>query len=223
MSARAVLVVLALLSGCDAPTSDRGQSYPLVFRSLDEDGEPLPGVQVLAGGERLGTTGADSALSVRLTGREGMAVDFDLRCPAGTRPHGDKASLRLRTLEGPPPEIELVCGRDKRMAALIVSAPGFADLPVLLHDREVARTDASGTAHFLVEGEPHMPMRVVLDTGSRPRLVPAFPHKDFQIGARDEIVVFTPALVEAPLLEKKKVVKKAKAPPPPPIYRPEKL
>jgi hypothetical protein len=223
MNARAALLCLGLVPACDTEQGEHFQVYPVSIRSVNDDGEPLPGVQVLTGGEVLGTTGPDATLNVTLNGREGMEVAFEARCPQGSRPHGESPALRLRTLGGRAPELDLICGRDKRMAALIVSAPGFADLPVLVHDREVARTDASGTAHLLLEGEPRMPMRVVLDTGARPRIVPASPHKDVQIGMRDEIVVFTPELVEPVLVEKKKVVKKVKAPPPPPVYRPEKL
>jgi len=106
-------------------------------------------------------------------------------------------------------------------AAAIVSAPGFANLPVLVHDREVARTDATGTAHAILEGSPSTPMRVVLDTSSMPRVIPPSPHQDVQIGRRDDIVVFAPELTDVkPPPAKKRVVKKAK---PPPVIRPEKL
>jgi hypothetical protein len=214
--------LLALLVACDTPQAEQASVYPVLFRSVSEEGEPLPGVQVLSGGEALGITGPEASLSLQLQGREGSEVSFEPRCPQGTKPLGEPAALRLRTLgNGPAPEVELGCGRDKRMAALIVSAPGFADLPVLVHEREVTRTDESGTAHLLLEGEQNTPLRVVLDTGARPRIVPPSPHKDVHIGTRDEIVVFTPGLVEPPAPVKKKHVKKAKAPPP--TFRPEKL
>jgi hypothetical protein len=225
MNTRAVLLMSLLFAACDDSSAAQQQSYPVLIHSVSEDGEPLPGVQVLSGGSVLGVTGPEATLGVTLAGREGMELSFAPRCPQGSKPQVEPSTLRLRTLaDGPPPEVELSCGRDKRIAALIVSAPGFADLPVLVHEREVARTDASGTAHVLLEGEPNMPLRVVLDTGARPRVVPASPHKDLQIGGRDEIFVFTPELVDppAPPVVKKKV-KKAKEPPPPPVYRPEKL
>lgn len=222
MRPHAALTAWLLLAGCDTPLAEQVHAYPVTIRSLNEDGEPLPGVTVLMDGSPLGSTGPEAALAVTLNGSEGSEVGFEARCPAGSRPQGEPPALRLRSLNGPAPEVELRCGRDKRMAALIVSAPGFADLPVLVHDREVARTDATGTAHVLLEGEPNTPMRVVLNTGSHPRVLPASPHKDVQIGTRDAIVLFTPKLVETPI-EKKKVVKKAKPAPAPPVYRPEKL
>jgi hypothetical protein len=222
MNKRAAFLCL-IVAACDTPQAEQTRVYPVAFRSSNDDGEPLPGVQLLTGGELLGSTGPEAMLNTRLNGHEGMEVAFEVRCPQGSRPQGEPPALRLRTLDGPPTEVHVTCGRDKRMAALIVSAPGFPGLPVLVHDREVARTDTGGTAHLLLEGEPKLPLRVVLDTASRPRIVPASPHKDVQIGARDTIVVFTPELVEPPVPAKKKAVKKTKAAPPPPIYRPEKL
>jgi hypothetical protein len=213
---------LAMVASCDGPQAEQVSVYPVLVRSVSEEGEPLPGVQVLSGGSPLGITGPEATLSVQLQGREGVELSFEPRCPPGSKPLGEPATLRLRTLgNGPAPEVELGCGRDKRMAALIVSAPGFADLPVLVHDRVVARTDVSGTAHLLLEGDQNTPLRVLIDTAARPRIVPASPHKDVHIGSRDEIVVFTPGLVEPPVPVKKKHVKKVKAPPP--TYRPEKL
>jgi hypothetical protein len=211
-------LVLACGGGETAP-----RLYSVSRHALSDDGDPLPGVELLASGNAVGRTDAHGGLLVRLSGREGAQVTFEPRCPQGSSAQGNPASLRLRTLgNGPPPDVELTCARAKRLAALIVSAPGFAGLPVLVHNRELARTDATGTAHVLLEGDPATPLRVVLNTESRPKLVPPSPHKDLQIGTRDDIVVFAPNLSEVrdPPPPKKHRLKKEK---PPPVLRPEKL
>lgn len=219
----AALIALASVGACaleqEASAPER---YPVQLRALSEEGEPLEGVEMLVSGQLLGATDARGRLLVQLPGQEGRQVTFEARCPKGSDRRGEPGSLRLRKLSGPPPEVELTCGRSKRVAALIVSAPGFADLPVLSHDREVARTDASGTAHVLLEGEPSTPLRVVLDTGARPRVIPPSPHKDIQIAARDEIVVFAPELTELPPPPPPRKRKK-KEEAPPPVIRPERL
>lgn len=218
----ALACALGLLAlACDSP-APTAASYPVTLRTLSEDGEPLADVELVARGQRVGRTGAEGKLLVQLPGHEGAQIAFEARCPSGSQLQGEARAIRLRTLDdGPPPEVEFVCARDKRTAALIVSAPGFAQLPVLLHDREVARTDATGTAHLLLEGQPATPLRVVLDTSARPRVLPASPHKDLQITARDEVVIFAPELSE--VAEPKKKVHRAKKAPPPVHIRPEKL
>lgn len=217
-----VALAVALTGGCgDSAQSER--TYPVSLHTLDEDGEPLASVELLASGTSVGHSDERGVLTVRIKGREGGQVTFEPRCPAGSKAQGQPASLRLRTLgDGPPPEVELTCERSKRMAALIVSAPGFGGLPVMVHNRELARTDYSGTAHVLLEGDPSTPLRVVLNTESRPKVVPPSPHKDLQIGSHDDIVVFAPELTEVrdPPPPKKHRVKKEK---PPPVIRPEKL
>lgn len=219
-SALAVALTLCGTSCTDESAGER--EYRVGVRAVSDDGDALSAIEVLASGAPVGRTGPDGALLVRLRGREGGVLLFEPRCPEGYHPRGEPSSLRLRTLAGGrPPEVEVTCGRDKRMAALVVSVPGFPDLPVLVHDREVARTDASGTAHALLEGNPATPMRVVLDTSALPRVVPPSPHHDVRIGQRDDIVVFAPELTEKALPKKqKRVIRKPK---PPPVLRPERL
>lgn len=197
------------------------QSYPVTVRIASDDGEPLANVDVLLDRALAGRSLADGALALHAQGTEGAQVQISASCPKGTRLVGGPSSLRLRTLGGgAPPEVDLVCERDKRMAALIVSAPGHVDLPVLVHDREVARTDATGTAHAILEGTPATPLRVVLDTSAHPRVIPQSPHFDIKIERRDDIFVFAPELTErAPPPKPKRRAK----PKPPPVIRPVRL
>jgi len=199
-------------------------SYPVLIRAASEDGEPLVGIPIVSRSTVIGRSDETGALLVQMQGQEGLDVSFTAQCPAGSKPIGVPPTLRLRTLGGGArPEVEVSCGRDKRTAALLVSAPGFAGLPVLVHDREVGRTDATGTAHLLLQGDPSTPLRVVLDTRSLPNVVPPSPHRDLQIGSRDDIVVFAPELAEAKPPEKKKKHHRVKKEEPPRILRPEKL
>lgn len=223
MSRRCMTLVFALSLAASAcgETSASQKLYPVSVRTVTDDGDALPDLEIVASGNVLGRTGPEGNVLLQLQGKEGGELLFEPRCPPGSHVHGEPASLRLRTLaSGRPPEVELACARDKRMAALVLSAPGFANLPVLVHDREVARTDVTGTAHALLEGSPSTPMRVVLDTSSLPRVVPPSPHQDIQIGRRDTIVVFAPELTEVKPPPPLKRAKKAK---PPPVIRPEKL
>jgi hypothetical protein len=206
----------------------QARGYAVTFRSLSDDGEPLANVAIGDNGHPLGLTNERGVLHARLEGSDGEERVFTVGCPQGYSHAEERVALQLRTLNGASgehgSELEVRCRPDRRMAALLVSAPGFAGLPILVHGREVGRTDASGVAHLALRGEPRTPMRVVLDTSSRPRVTPTSPHKDVRIGDRDEIVVFSPGLTEVDPPKPRRHHKKEEVvvEPPKPI-RPEQL
>jgi hypothetical protein len=223
----AVFAASITLSGCDTVGERQRDAYRVSIHSQTEDGDPLPKVEILSAGKRLGITNDKGVLQAVLRGREGDERTFEVKCPQGFRAPEERPAIQLRSLrhvEGS--ELNVRCLPDKRMAALLVSAPGFAGLPILVHGHEVGRTDASGIAHLALRGEPRTPMRVVLDTSARPRVTPASPHKDVRIGTRDEIVVFAPELAEPeppkPKVRKEKKTEKEE-PVAPAVLRPEKL
>jgi hypothetical protein len=198
--------------------------YSVTFRSVSDDGEVLAKVGILDNGQALGITDPQGVLHAKLQGRDGEERLFTVKCPDGYRGGEERVALQLRTLGENGSELEVRCYPDRRMAALLVNAPGFAGLPVLVHGHEVGRTDAQGIAHLALRGEPRTPMRVVLDTSSRPRVTPPSPHKDVRIGDRDEIVVFSPGLTEVEPPKPKRVHKKqAVVVEPPKPVRPEQL
>jgi hypothetical protein len=188
--------LLALALGACKGGANKVREYSVTFHSVSDDGEALGNVEIQDNGQAIGATDPQGVLHARLRGRDGQERVFSVKCPAGYRSGEERVALQLRTLGEAGSELEVRCHPDRRMAALLVNAPGFAGLPVLVHGREVGRTDASGIAHLALRGEPRTPMRVVLDTSSRPRVTPPSPHKDVRIGDRDEIVVFSPGLTE---------------------------
>ena len=226
----AASIVLGLgLAACKSDARRELQEYPVTFVALTEEGDAIPGVAIGSAGAALGSTDTHGRLQAQLQGVEGQAKHFTVACPAGFRSMGDqRPTLRLRSHTGgasAATEMTVRCQSNERLAAVLVNAPGFVGLPVLLHGREVARTDAHGTAHIALRGEPRTPMRVTIDTSSRPRVIPASPHKDVRLGARDEVVLFAPELSE-PSPPKPKVHRKPKveeAPQPPAPLKPEEL
>jgi hypothetical protein len=66
------------------------------------------------------------------------------------------------------------------------------NLPVLYLGHEIARTDAFGAAHALIQVPPGEPFRLTLDTSSNPALRPASPSAELAVGEADDIVVFEP-------------------------------
>ena len=194
----AVALLSLVFSGCaeGGPTP----SYPFSFNAY-ADGQPLQGVQIIAAGDPLGTTDETGNLMVTLTGPEGAAVPLTVRCPDGYRSPAGQRPLRLQRFtalvagtEENAISRQIDCPPSERNAAVVVRASGFADLPVTIRGREVARTDASGVAHFSTPLAPNGQLRLIIDTSSRPELRPQNPESTIRMPDRDEIFMIDQVL-----------------------------
>ena len=231
---RAAPIALGLLvclgaTGCKQEPQRAMRQYPVTFNATTEDGELLADVTITTGHTNLGSTDQKGRLRALLKGFEGQEQKFEVTCPTGySSSEADAPAIQLRSHTGgssAASEVVVRCHAEQRLAAVLVSTPGLEGLPVLVHGREVARTDAFGTAHVALTGLPQTPMRVMIDTSSRPRITPASPHKDVRLSGRDEIVVFAPELVEVapPKPKVKRKVKEKEPEPPPVVVKPEEL
>jgi hypothetical protein len=192
--ARMCLAALALL-GCgveQAPT----QLFSVTIDARDERGESLPELVIASAGAAVGRTDAQGRMRLGIRGRENSLLQLEPRCPSGYRATAAQSELRLPARSEVPLVFAVTCARENRVAALLVNAPGFADLPVLVAERVVARTNEAGSAHVLLEGAPGTQLRVVLDTSTRPKVAPRSPERTFTIGSDDTIELFDPALSE---------------------------
>jgi len=193
---RALNVGLALTLGivaCADPEPPQEHRFIVVALS---DGEPVAGVAVITGGERAGETDEHGELDITLTGRDGAAVPLVVECPEGYRSPVDLRPLRLQsfrhleTSDGSRGIRRTVsCLPTERRAAIVVRAAGQVDLPIMIRGREVARTDASGVAHFSLRLRPNRSVRVQLDTSTRGDLRPHSPESTLRMPDRDEIFV----------------------------------
>lgn len=183
--------VAATASGC-------GSSAPapsvVHIRVIDEAKAPVPGAQIAASGTVVATTDAEGRASVEVAGREGETFGVDVRCPVLYRsPPAPLAIRRLPTMAADAPEYVARCSRTRHTLVVAVRAEGGGNLPVLHLGKEVARTDESGSAHVLVEGDVHERVELLLSTSGAPahaKLHPQNPVVAFEVGERDEIVVF---------------------------------
>ena len=192
-SLNVVLGVGLLITACAEPPPP--PEHHFVIRALS-DGVPVPGATVITNGQRSGETDEDGEVRVGLTGPNGALVSLDVECPDGFRSPTDVRPLRLQTFEGLSPEHEqqvirrtVTCLPTERGAAFVVRTVGFTDLPILIRGREVARTDASGAAHFSLRLRPNRSVRVRIDTSARPELRPQNPESTVQMPDRDELFI----------------------------------
>jgi len=182
-----ILLALALgLSACSrqAPV----KSYDLVVRVEADPGHPVEGAKLLHSGHELGATAEDGRVVIRATGNEGERVDLDIACPASYRSPASPLSVTLRQ-GAVRPEYLAACTPLSRKLVVAARLEHGADLPIRYLGREVARTDASGVAHVVVEAEGDKTVELTIDTSERPTLRPKSPTARFRIEGRDELVL----------------------------------
>jgi hypothetical protein len=98
--------------------------------------------------------------------------------------------LKRLTDTSKTPEYAVSCPPKNRSIVVAVRAEGGPNLPVLYLGREVARTDASGSAHVLLKLEPGEQFSLTLNTGDDKLVRPQSPVASFAVGNRDDVMLF---------------------------------
>lgn len=187
----------ALLSGAGIGCRASGPPAPFnVLIKIESDpGRPVGGAAVVFGGSKvLATSTPDGRAMLALKGSEGEVVDVAIRCPENLQSPVKPLSIRLTRLADKSriPEYAIACPPSVRRVVVGVRADNGPNLPVVVLNRVVARTDLSGAAHFALDVAPGAQFSVTLDTTERgnERLKPPSPTRPFTAGPRDDIVVF---------------------------------
>lgn len=201
--ASAVSLVGLLGAGCgkqlDAPPPP---PFKLSIKVDSDPNHPLAGAKVLHQDHEVGVTQADGRALVTLKGNEGDTAQITVRCPeTNQQPPPFTVALR-RLADNKVPEYAIQCAPLLRRVVVGVRADNGANLPVMFLGSVVARTDASGAAHFALDVKPGEQFEVSLKTDDQPKLLPKNPIRTFVMPPRDEVVVFNQAFA----FEKKKVV-----------------
>jgi len=208
-SGLSALVACCLLSGCATTSAEAGQRFDIDVQVESDPSKPLASVAIMQGSAELGRTAADGSVRVALRGRNGDVVSLRVECPEGYASPDKPLSITLRPLVGPSvvPQYRAQCEPLLRTLVVAVRAKGGADLPVKHLGREIARTDAAGTAHALLKVPPSEQVTLVLDTAApeRDRLRPKSPEYTLVMPARDQVAVFDQSFTElAPPVVKRK-------------------
>ena len=179
-----VLTLVALGCSRQAPL----KSYDLTVHVEADPGVPLPGARLLHGGKELGVTAADGRVAVRATGNEGERIDLEISCPTSHRSPEAPLSVTLRR-GAERPEYFAACPPLARKLVVAARLERGAGLPIRYLGRELARSDAAGVAHLVLEAEADKTVELTVDTSEQPQLRPKSPTARFRIGNRDEVVV----------------------------------
>lgn len=164
------------------------------MRVESDPGLPVAGATVWRAQKPVATTGPDGRAMLSLPGADGELADVTVQCPETLVSPPKPLSVRLARLADPNrvPEYQVACPPRVRRVVVAVRADNGPNLPVVYLNRTVARTDASGAAHFALEAAPGTQLQVTLDTTEKgnERLRPQSPMRPFTVAQADEILLF---------------------------------
>jgi hypothetical protein len=168
------------------------KSYDLLVRVEADPGQPLAGARLLHSAQELGVTNEEGRVVIRATGNEGERVDLEIACPSGFRSPEAPLSTTLRR-GAERPEYFAACPPLSRKLVVAARLEHGAGLPIRYLGREVARSDASGAAHLVLEAESGKAIELTVDTSDKPQLRPKSPTARFRVADRDDIVLLEQA------------------------------
>ena len=189
-----LIIAVAASAACQkAPGST--QAIDVVFAVESDPGVRLGGVGISVDGRASGETDSAGLLQTRVHGQPGQQLRVEPDCPEGHAAPSTAKHMRLRSfetlgeLESRPLEITLRCRPEKRLAVFIVRTKNGGGLPVLLDGQHVARTNATGVAHFSTAAIAGTDFLIELDTRDHPRLRPQGPTHLMTLPDADEVFV----------------------------------
>jgi hypothetical protein len=182
---------LALVACACAPPPKR-QPYNVDVHFLSDPGVPLAGATLQRGGNSLGQSGDDGLLALALEGQPGDTIELQPECPSGYRTPTAPLAVLLRELASRP-EYTIACPPLTRTLVIAVRAQQGPHLPLRHLGTELARTDAAGVAHAVLQAKPGDTLTLTLDTSAQPELMPQQPELRVHVPERDELFVFDQA------------------------------
>jgi hypothetical protein len=188
--AHSLVALVVGLAACGRQTP--AKSYDLVVHVEADPSRPLAGAKLLHAGTTLGVTDADGLVAVRATGNEGERLELEVACPAGYRSPEASLSVTLRRA-AERPEYFAACPPLSRKLVVAARLEHGAGLPIRYLGRELARSDAAGVAHLVIEAESDKTIELTVDTTEQPSLRPKNPSARFRLGNKDELVVLEQA------------------------------
>ncbi len=181
------------------------EPFELQINVVSDPGVPLPGAQLIIGGNTQTTTDANGSAHVLSYGHEGDRIDVVVKCPEDYQSPDAPFSIGLRRLSkgSPIPHFEVRCPPTRRTVVVGFRVENGPNLPVRYLGRAIAHTDASGAALFTMRLKPATQVELSLDTSeSGDGLRPQDPKFTFLSTASDDFVVFDQTFI----VKKKPVV-----------------
>lgn len=191
---RCLPLVLGAVSAAACTEVPSAERYVALEFSVESDpGIPLRGVPVTVDGKTIGRSNAEGVIRATIPAQLGQRIQIGHACPSGFRDPAEPKMLRLGDYRGlgdasvPVIELSIRCAPISRLAVIVIRTDDRPNLPVVLDERIVARTNASGVAHFSTTAVAGTELRVRVDTSGHPSLVPRSPIHLFTMPDAHEI------------------------------------
>jgi hypothetical protein len=185
-----LLGALALLaSACKEQALEK---FPFEVLIESDPGVPLANVQLMFGADEAGKTDAMGKSLIYSTRTDGQSLVIAVKCPDGTQPTEPITVKVQRTESKAPTHFQRTCKPSNRPLAVVIRAEEGYNLPVLYLGKEVARTDASGAAHFTSVFPIGERVELTLNAAVDPKLKPATASRPFMVGDSDDVTLWQP-------------------------------
>ena len=223
-----IILVAGLCHGC-TDTSAAMTRYQLSFQSLNDRGLPISNMKIAVGETLIGSTGPDGRLRAQVNARAGDRFPLHAPCPDQTLKTEAPAQIVFQESHGLSGEknttinVRVVCSRHERVAAVLVHADGYSDMPILIDGQRQGRTGPGGFAHLRLDLKPGSQFQVALDSSAHPRLQPSNPRQTLKIGSEDALFVFEPVFSQAKPARKSRRPTRPKQERPAPKKRPIRI
>lgn len=175
-----------------------------------ETGAPTGNVEIYAGPRLIARTDANGRAQLSIDGAEGETFELRVKCPPGFSSPAKPVVVRRLGISATTavPEHVVSCHQTRHALVVAVRAEGGPGLPVLHLGKLVARTDATGAAHVLLEGEVREHVELTIGTPGKEneKIHPQNPAQVFEVPERDSIQLFAVTFTRDP---KKAPIKKS--------------
>jgi len=134
-----------------------------------DQGVPIPRAVVTRNNQEIGKTDGDGKALLTFRGEEGDQIDVWVKCPDGFDSPQKPITVSLHRLADPTKvaEYPVSCPPAEREVVVALLADNGPNLPVKYYGRDVARTDASGAATFMLKAKPGDHMEFTFDTSAK--------------------------------------------------------
>jgi hypothetical protein len=168
------------------------QKFPFEVLIESDPGTPIAGVSLMFGDKEVGKTDAAGKSIVESSRPDGQSLVIAVKCPDGTQPTEAIPVKVQRTESKVPTQFRRLCKPSSRALAVVIRAEEGYNLPVLYLGKEIARTDASGAAHFTSVFPIGERVELTLNANVDPKLKPQSASRPFVVGDADDVNLWQP-------------------------------
>lgn len=181
------LLAVALLGAVFGCKEQPIAPFKLIVHVDSDPGQALSDLSIMFNDTEVKKTDAKGDALIETRRPDGEVVTLMVKCPADSAP-AEPVRVTVRRTEGQAiTKFERACRPLMRSIAVVVRADNGPNLPVMYLNNEVARTDASGAAHYAVRLRVNEPFTITLNTKADDKLRPPNPSIPLIVGESDEV------------------------------------